>query len=420
MNLNPLTNQRSCFGVSQLAGLTVGIFFLLGLRLPKSFSLLGLVFVIGLIWGRRELRTLINARLVVSSIVLLVAFGCSFSIRQFQLGFWSLTGASLADLLTFALYPSLALTVGWLSRRTFFSRRAMSLAIVAFAVGGLCYILLSLAISRDPWWRLDEVLPNAVTVPWGEHGMNGQNVRSVEQRAMPALVLAGSLPLLLVRKPRGWLLKSLLAFIMSTTAIYCLWSMHGRLGYIALSAAVAPSFFLMLNRYCRLLLLSATGIIVGFALNRQWLCDERFPMQLTFLRHIAEAPWGGRRISFDFEGCLGQGVMAFGPPPNLLHLPHNIFLDVINDVGVLSAFFLLLACSALLFGLTRVFIIVYNPGRWGVGDAFAFGLVAVLVTQSMFQPFLYSDRSMFMMSFLLTGALLAEPYARRSVAADQS
>jgi len=414
-----MTNQRSCFGGSQLAALTVGIFFLLGLSLPKSFSLLGLVFVICLVCGRRELRSLIKARLVVSSIVLLVAFGCSFSIRQFQLGFWSLTGASFADLLTFALYPSLALAVGWLSRRTFFSRRAMCLAIVAFAVGGLCYVLLSLAISRDPWWRLDEVFPSAVTVPWGEHGMSSQNVRSVEQRAMPALVLAGSLPLLFVRKPQGWILKSLLAFIMATIAIYSLWSLDGRLGYLALSAVVAPSFFLMINRYCRLLLLSAAGIILGFGLNRQWLCDERFPMQLAFLRHIAEAPWGGRRITFDFEGCLGQGVMTFGPPPNFIHLPHNIFLDVINDVGVLSAFFLLLACSALLFGLTRILIIVYSPGRWGVSDAFAFGLVAVLVMQSMFQPFLYSDRSMFVMSFLLTGALLAEPYARRPVDAYQ-
>lgn len=415
MNLNPLINQRSCFGSSQLAALTVGIFFLLGLNLPKSFSLLGLVFVIGLVWGRSELMTLIRARLVVSSIVLLVAFGCSFSIRQFQLGFWSLTGASIADLLTFTLYPSLALAAGWLSRRIFLSRRAMCLAIVAFAAGGLCYVLLSLAISRDPWWRLDEVFPSAVTVPWGDHGMSGQNVRSVEQRAMPALVFAGSLPALLLRKSRGWLIKALLAFIASIIAIYALWSLHGRLGYVVLFVVLVPSFFLMINRHWRLPLLSCAGVTIAIGFTRQWLCDERFPMQLAFLQHIADAPWGGRRITFSFEGCPSQGLMKFGPPPSFFHLPHNIFLDVINDVGILPAFFLILACSLLLAGLIQAFVLSYNIRLWSISDALAFGSAAVVVTQAMFQPFLYSDRSMFVASFLLTGALLAELNAPRLI-----
>ena len=415
MNFNPLINQRLCFSGFQLVALIVGIFFLLGLSLPKSFSLLGLIFVVGLVWGRRELKALIRARLVVSSMVLLVAFGCSFSIRQFQLGFWSWTGGSIADLLTFTLYPSLALAVGWLSRRTFLSRRAMSLAIVAFAVGGLCYVILSLAISRDPWWRLDEVFPSAVTVPWGDHGMSGQNVRSVEQRAMPALVLAGSLPLLLVRKSHGWLVKALLAFLVSLIAIYALWSLHGLLGYVALSVVVAPSFFLMLHRHWRVPLLSSAAVILGICLNRQWLCDERLPMQLAFLRHLADAPWGGRRISFSFEGCPSQGVMKFGPPPNFFHLPHNIFLDVINDVGILPAFFFILACSLLLCGLTQTFVLFYNAELWNISDAMAFGFVAVVVIQAMFQPFLYSDRSMFVASFLLTGALLAEFNGRQLV-----
>jgi len=408
MNLNLFINKRLGLSGFRLAVSVVGIFFLLGLSLPKSFSLLGLIFIVGLIWCRRELKALIRAPLVVSSIVLLVAFGCSFSISQFQLGFWSWTGGSVADLVTFTLYPSLALSVGWLSRRTFLSRRAMCLAVIAFAVGGLCYVLLSLAISRDPWWRYNEVFPSVVTVPWGDHGMSGQNVRSVEQRAMPALVLAGSLPLVLVRKSRGWLVKAFLAFLVSMVAIYALWSLNGRLGYVVLSVVVAPSFFLMLNRHWRIPLISFVGVIISLGLYTQRLCDERLPMQLAFIQHIADAPWGGRRISFIFEGCPSQGVMKFGPPPNFLHIPHNIFLDVINDVGIFPAFFLLLACSLLLAGLVKAFILFYNPELWTISDALVFGFASVIVMQAMFQPFLYSDRAMFVGSFLLTGAILAE------------
>jgi len=408
MNFNLLLNKYPGLSGFQLAILIVGIFFLLGLNLPKSFSLLGLIFIVGLVWGRCELKTLIRAPLVVSSIILLVAFGISFSISQFQLGFWSWTGGSIADLVTFTLYPSLALSVGWVSRRTFLSRRAMCIAVIAFAVGGLCYVLLSLAISRDPWWRYNEVFHSVVTVPWGDHGMSGQNVGSVEQRAMPALVLAGSLPLLLVRKSLGWLVQALLAFLVSMIAIYAFWSLHGHFGYIVLSVVVAPSLFLMINRHWRVPLFSFVGSIISISLYTQRLCDERLPMQLAFIQYIADAPWGGRRISFSFEGCPGQGVIKFGPPPISLHLPHNIFLDVINDVGILPAFFLILACSLLLGGLTKAFILFYNKANWAISDALMFGLVAFVVTQAMFQPFLYSDRSMFVASFLLTGAMLAE------------
>lgn len=420
MNLNLLSNKSLGLSGFRLAMLIVGIFFLLGLSLPKSFSLLGLIFIVGLIWGRRELKALGRAPLVVSSMVLLVAFGCLFSISQFQLGFWSWNSSSIADLVTFTLYPTLALAVGWLSRRTFLSRRAMCLAIVAFAVGGLCYVLLSLAISRDPFWRLDEVFPRVVTVPWGDHGMSGQNVRSVEQRAMPALVFAGSLPLLLLRKSHGWQVKALLSFLLSTIAIYALWSLHGLLGYVVLSVVVAPSFFLMLNRHWRFPMFAFASMIILVGLYTQRLCDERLPMQLAFIQHFAHAPWGGRQISFGFEGCPSQGVLKFGPPPNFYHLPHNIFLDVINDVGILPAFFLILACSLLLAGLAQAFILSYNTESWVISDSLVFGSVAVVVIQAMMQPFLYSDRSMFAISFLLTGALLAESRFRRLADANHS
>jgi len=406
-------NLRHSLGVGlqrpQVEALIVGVFLLLGLNLPKSFSLLGIVFIVGLVLGRHEFRELIRVRLVTVSMVLLVAFGCSFSIRQFQLGFWQWTGVSIADLLTFTLYPSLALAVGWLSRRTFLSRRAMCLAVVGFSVGGLCYVLLSLAISRDPFWRFDEVFPSAVTVPWGDYGMSAQNVRSVEQRAMPALAMAGCLPLLLVRKPQEWRVKASLAFIVSMIAIYALWSLHGRLGYVALSAVIAPSLFLILNRRYRVPFLLAAGVIFGILINKKLICDERFPMQLGFVQHIVNAPWGGRQISFNFQGCPGQGLYQFAPPPSSYHLPHNIFLDTINDVGIIPAICLLITCSLLFIGLAQVFISFYKTELWSAADSLFFGLVAVVVVQSMFQPFLYSDRSMFTTSFLLTGALLAEP-----------
>ena len=47
-------------------------------------------------------------------------------------------------------------------------------------------------------------------------------------------------------------------------------------------------------------------------------------------------------------------------------------------------------------------------GTWDADQMLRVGLVSALFCQSMWQPVLYSDRMIFVLSFLLTGALIAE------------
>lgn len=382
------------------------IFFLLGLNLPKSFSLLAFVLFFGLLSARAEWRSLCAARQLLVSIILIFSFGITFSVRQFQLGYWALSGHSIADMLTFTFFPATSLITGYLARRRVLTRKALSLAIMAFALGGLCYVLLALGISRNPWWDLAQVFRKVITVPWGEYGLSGQNVRSVEQRLFPALIALSCLPLLIVQRPRLWRTKVFFVSLMSLLASYALWALQGRLQFMALALSFVPYVFLIVNRSVRMALFVLVVLFVSSAPWNPLICDERYALHLEFLRHISSAPWGGRTISFVFEGC--QSKYVFAAPPAIIHLPHNIFLDVTNDVGIVPALFLLLGCSLLLVALLRGFVACGQAGLWNSGVALRFGIVAVVIVQSLFQPFLYSDRSFFVLSFLFAGAFLSE------------
>lgn len=154
------------------------------------------------------------------------------------------------------------------------------------------------------------------------------------------------------------------------------------------------------------ILTAATALMVS--IHSKMLCDERIPMQITFLRHILNHPWGGRQISFSFEGCPGQGLLRFTGSPGYIYLPHNIFLDIINDTGIIPAFFLLITGSTILILAGRHFLKVARTRKWDMGQSIRFGLIIAVICQSMFQPLLYSDQMLFTASFLLTGVLMAE------------
>ena len=152
----------------------------------------------------------------------------------------------------------------------------------------------------------------------------------------------------------------------------------------------------------------ALALPISWLVQTKRLCDERVPMQLAFLKNIPGHLGGGRQISFSFEGCPGQGLMKFAPPPNFLHLPHNIFLDQVNDVGLFPAIFLLAACSLLLASLLQGFWRAVHLNLWSPGLALRWSVLSCILTQALFQPFLYSDRLLFCLSFVFTGALLAD------------
>jgi len=382
--------------------------FLLGLNLPKSFTLLALLLTGGLWIGRYNIKRALGQPVIKVLVLCLMLFGLSFSVRQYQLGYWNQGVQSLSDVLTYTLLPSACLVFGFVARQRWIGRSAVTTAAIAFAMGGLLYVLIALGISRDPWWNVGQVFSSGVTVPWSQHGQFVQNVRSVEQRAFPALMLLCCVPMLIAQKQPRWRSRSLLLLTAGTIAYYSLYALNGRLRYAALALSFMSYLFMIKQRLLRWFILASAAAAVGLGLQLRWLCDERFPMQLAFLGHIQRFPWGGREISFTFHGCPGQGDLLFAPPPHILHLPHNIFLDVVNDAGAVPGLFLLIAASLSLITIARGFANVAMAGTWDVDQILRAGLVSALCCQSMWQPFLYSDRMMFVLSFLLTGALIAE------------
>ena len=384
------------------------VMFLLGLNLPRSSTFLALVLVAGCWTCRRDIKFALGSPLVRVLISCLALFGISFSVRQLQLGYWEHNAQSIPDLVSYTIFPSACLLFGFSARQRCIGRSGVSAAAIAFAVGGLVYVLLALAITRHSWWSLADLASSGVTVPWSPHGQFSQNVRSVEQRAFPAVILLSCVPLLFAQRQFLWRLKILLCLVVGGMAFCALWLLDGRLFYVPLVLSLAPYVFMARQRFLRWLVIASSMICVVIGLRSQFLCDERFPMQLAFLKYIPSFPWGGRQISFDFKGCLPQQRFHFGPPPSDLHLPHNIFLDVINDVGIVPAFFLAVAALISLFVIVRVFLLTTRSRTWDPGQMLRFGLVAAMISQAMWQPFLYSDQLMFMLTFLLTGVMLAE------------
>jgi hypothetical protein len=383
--------------------------FVLGLNLPRSFSLLTLICAAGLVVWRADLPRLRRVPVLGWSILLLIAFGLAYSIRLLQLEVWIWNAKTMADAATFVLLPAACLALGWLWRQQSRDRRFGQGLIVAFALGGLVYVSLALVLSRQPWWNLAEIFPSAITVPWGDQGMSSQNVRSVEQRAYAALAFLPVVPWLLWSRPAGWLTKALASLGLGVWGAYAIWSLNSpKLMAFALFFALLPCLLMLPSRRARWLAFAGVVSITIWLVQAKRFCDERLPMQLTFLNQIPDHPWGGRQIRFSFEGCPGQGLMTFAPPPNFLHLPHNIFLDQVNDVGLLPALLLLVACSLLFMALLQGFYRGFRRGYWRPGLALCWSVLCCILTQAIFQPFLYSDRLLFCLTFMFTGAMLAE------------
>jgi hypothetical protein len=391
-------------------GFFIALAFLFGLNLPRSFSLLALLCAIGFIYYRKLVRSMFENHVILLSSSMLVLFGFTYAVSQFQFGSWVLNAKGIANSFTFICLPAACLLIGYLFRVRAGSSMHVGPAIVfAFALGGMLYVSISLMITRHPWWNPFAVLQQSITVPWGEHGISGQNIRSVEQRYYPAFAILASLPLILTKYASEFRSRIIVWFFTGFTSLYLAWSLHSsKLASLCLILAFSQYIFLIPS------LKIAIAIVIGLAcasallIRHGILCDERIPLQINFIQRISEHPWGGRQISFDFKGCPGQTSFHFGPPPGLIHLPHNIFLDVVNDAGILSALFLLIACSILLIAVLNCYAKAFTARSYNMWLSLGWGILVIVVIQSMFQSLLYSDRLLFCLAFSWAGAMIAD------------
>lgn len=398
--------------------------FAIGLHLPRSFSLL-YVLAAWILWrSRRQGGAALLAWLRPwwPLLVITALYSLSYASGMLQWRLWQWP-ADRSDLINAVLLPSLLLLAGLAAGRLV-QRRGWQLPVVlllSYSLGSLLYALLALAVSRQPWWDLSQGFAVEVQVPWGNRV--GMNVRSVEQNAIPALLL---LPVGLVallpprgqRRRRGLLLLTLLPGLLGLHAIL---AFQGRLGILALLLACLPLAAAGLRRLGQrraaggvlLLALAAAsgplhrlvggGAAVGWA---QGLCDERFSLYLAILARAGSAPWGGRQLVVPYQLCDGSpGLLA--PEHGSVGLAHNVILDVFRDTGLLPALLLLAALLPLLLLALRGFLHRWHDGGWSWPIAWLWGWFVLLLGQWCFSPLLYADGLLFALSFFVIAVLAA-------------
>ena len=381
------------------------LFGLIGLHLPKAFTLLYAALAL-LAWRTRKAPSL--SPQLRWSLGALVLFSISYSAISIHYGLWQLGGRDLLDLVSMVLLPAGCVWIGARARAVL-SWRQRSWLWLAYGLGALAYVWIVLLHGRvfspdgawlDLWLRRRD---STIAAPWGSDLL--VNVRSVEQNA--ALASAWLLPglWLLRRSALAWLLSA--AGVLGWAATLCF---SGRLGWLVLALGVLPVAVGWMRSRRRqqalglALLTGATALALAvwrFPRLGLRLYDERFDRFAGFVPVAPQFPWGGNQLTFqgpalDFDASQGE-------------LMHNVFLDLYVRVGWLPLMLLLLALVPLLLRAVACLALVLRQEKLQLDGCIAAGFLVCLSVQWMFQPLLYGDGLLFYVGFLLIGTLTGEP-----------
>lgn len=424
---------------------------LIGLHLPRAFMLLyGLVALLAgaALWlpvARQSLprpsRWLLALPLLLSSL----AYGAG----MVHWGLWRWP-ADRFDLINALLLPTLLFLAGLQVPRL--GRRFGSALLLAYGAGALVYLLAALAVSRSPWWAVDQLFPQAISTAWGPGSGAPLNVRSLEQNAILAMALVPlAIQLLLPRWAPPAVIASAAAsapprqlapgragplagavLLVALLGLHGVWSLQGRLGWLALGLAAVPAILALLAKGRRQPLAGiclALAAIAAAGLGRQqlalragtgWgqgLCDERWSLHLALLSHLGEAPWGGHQLRVAYRLCNGSAA-SFGPSDATVTIAHNVLLDMYNDVGWLAPLLLLVAILPALVVLLRGFGAAARAHRWDWRVTLGWAWFAVLAMQWLFQPLLYADGLLYYFSFFALAIGVAESDLEETRGAD--
>ena len=399
--------------------------FLVGLHLPKAFTLLYLLYAV-LFWQTRNAPAVTLRRLW--PVLALAAFSVGYAWASLHYGLWSLQGRDLLDLISMLALPCGGVWLGArLAQR--WTPRQLSWLWLAYGLGALAYVWAVLLLGRDVFssssleiWRQHRDL--SIAVPWGEQGV--MNVRSVEQNA--SFAVAWMFPGL-------WLLQSKdqsrLAWLMLAAGLLGLLAVlafHGRIGLLVALLSFVPLVWasasesqaarqpLQLTAWALsglggFLLLSLVSLLWGRGditsrlLARVY--DERLDRFLAFLTHIPDTLWGGQRLSFEYFEQQRQVWVGFDASAG--DLLHNVPSDLVVRAGLIPAIALLLAVVPLLCrSLRQLGQLLRDPASRGHALISA-GFLIVLTVQWLFQPLIYADGLLFYFGFFGLGALAFSP-----------
>jgi hypothetical protein len=409
----------------------------IGLHVPKSFTLLylfaALVFVLsaqGRPWPSCWLAA--DDRRWHWSALLLLLFSITYVAGMFLWGFWAWPADRL-DGLSALLLPSLLFVAG--VNAAALGRLWSSRVLLVYALAGLAYVLIALALARQPWWAWTQIFPTVIQVPWG--AMAEMNVRSVEQNAYPALLLFPPALLLLGdRTRRGRQLLGIVCLALGLLGAHAVWALNGRLGWLALALACFPVLGLALSKLRHWLrpavIIGITVLFAGVLWVRgsilagvstagiwsQGFCDERLSLFAGFVTRLHQGPWGGRLLRVPIESCGQSGPLLLAAKGASHVQVHNVVLDIYFNAGIGPVVFLLCVLIPVLAVVIRGFVLAWPLWDWQL--LLRWGWLCFLGCQWLFQPLLYADGLLYYFSFFVVGLLFVE--ARRGftgLVADQ-
>ena len=403
----------------------LALVFLVGLHLPKAFTLLYLLYAV-LFWQTRTAPTVAPSRLWTP--LALAVFSVGYAWASLHYGLWSLHGRDLLDLISMLALPCGGV---WLGARLAqcWTQRQLSRLWLAYGLGALAYVWLVLLLGRDALstslleiWSQHRDL--SIALPWGQQG--AMNVRSVEQNA--SFATAWMIPglWLLLRKEQSRLAQLMVgAGLLGLLAVL---AFHGRIGLLVGLLSLLPLAWVatkerqVVRQSLKLSVLAMSGL-GGFLLlslvSLLWgrgdttsrflarVYDERLDRFLAFLTHIPDTLWGGQRLSFEYFEQQRQLTVGFDASAG--DLLHNVPFDLVVRAGLIPAIALLLAVVPLLCrSLQQLGQLLRDPASPGHA-LISTGFLIVLTVQWLFQPLIYADGLLFYFGFFSLGTLAFSP-----------
>lgn len=403
------------------------LFFLIGLHIPKAFTILYLA--VAAVWSiecfsPRPLRPLPQKRLILFDFtrVLVFVFSCAYTLAMLKFGFWELHGRDLLDVFGALILPSALLWSGlYLLRR---DPMLFVNCLLAYCGGALLFLVFALIKTRGLGWFAYPGDPASLLLPWGSE--TSINVRSIEQGGILAIAMA---PVSLFLLSHKRFLEAVVLFSASLLGLFAVLPLfHGRLWIPSLIAAAFPLVTIVVIRISKRAHKVSLAIYAGLAyslvsiislLERRnlmtALCDERFFLYAEAFRNWKLLIAGGRDLAFTAPLCDGSRQMFLSLKPNpssTIEFLHNVPLDILASVGIGPFLPLALCLVVAMILYFQLWLSIFLPGFSHASRArclVLWSFTSVLVIQWLFQPLIYGDGIFYYLSYLSFGAIFALP-----------